>query len=151
MAEMYAVSGETLKGIADAIRTKTGSDEPMTVASMASAIEGISGGGLPDGWNIWIPDTRYGAANSSTEFLRPFLKAEEVTFFFTPDIARLPNGDVLTNQCFAAKATLVNDGTISSIGCRTSGESIVFQTYQIGSSANMFFDPSCRYFYGTFK
>lgn len=45
MAEMYAVSGETLTGIADAIRSKTGSDEMMTVAAMASAIEGISGGG----------------------------------------------------------------------------------------------------------
>lgn len=41
MADMYAVSGETIKDIADAIRTKTGSDEQMTVASMASAIEGI--------------------------------------------------------------------------------------------------------------
>lgn len=46
MADMYAVSGETLTGIADAIRSKTGSDEQMTVASMASAIEGISGGGV---------------------------------------------------------------------------------------------------------
>lgn len=44
MADMYAVSGETLSGIADAIRSKTGSDEQMTVAAMASAIEGISGG-----------------------------------------------------------------------------------------------------------
>ena len=40
--EMYAVSGETLTGIADAIRSKTGSDEMMTVAAMASAIEGIN-------------------------------------------------------------------------------------------------------------
>lgn len=43
MAEMYAVTGETLTGIADAIRSKTGSDDFMTVASMASAIEGIGG------------------------------------------------------------------------------------------------------------
>ena len=42
MAEMYAVTGETLTGIADAIRSKTGSDEMMTVAAMASAIEGIN-------------------------------------------------------------------------------------------------------------
>lgn len=46
MAEMYAVSGETLTGIADAIRSKTGSDEMMPVAAMAPAIEGISVGGL---------------------------------------------------------------------------------------------------------
>ena len=46
MAEMYAVPGETLTGIADAIRSKTGSDEMMTVASMAIAIEGISSGGV---------------------------------------------------------------------------------------------------------
>lgn len=46
MAEMYAVPGETLTGIADAIRSKTGSDEMMTVASMAIAIEGISSGGI---------------------------------------------------------------------------------------------------------
>lgn len=45
--DMYAVSGETLTGIANAIRGKTGSDDMMTVAAMASAIEGISGGGSP--------------------------------------------------------------------------------------------------------
>lgn len=43
MADMYAVNGETLTGIADAIRSKTGGDEMMTVAAMASAIEGIYG------------------------------------------------------------------------------------------------------------
>lgn len=40
--EMYAVPGETLTGIADAIRSKTGSDEQMPVFSMADAIIGIS-------------------------------------------------------------------------------------------------------------
>ena len=40
--EMYAVSGETLTDIVNAIRSKTGSDDFMTVAAMASAIEGIS-------------------------------------------------------------------------------------------------------------
>lgn len=45
MADLYAVPGETLTGIANAIRSKTGSDEQMTVAAMASAIWGISGGG----------------------------------------------------------------------------------------------------------
>ena len=44
MADLYAVSGETLTGIADAIRSKTGSDEFLPVASFASAIEGISSG-----------------------------------------------------------------------------------------------------------
>lgn len=38
MTELYAVSGETLTGIADAIRSKTGSDERMTVAAMPAAI-----------------------------------------------------------------------------------------------------------------
>lgn len=38
MDELYAVSGETLTGIADAIRSKTGSDERMTVAAMPAAI-----------------------------------------------------------------------------------------------------------------
>lgn len=42
MSEMYAVSGETLTGIANAIRGKTGSDDFLTVDSMASAIEAIS-------------------------------------------------------------------------------------------------------------
>lgn len=41
MAEMYAVSGETLTEIADAIRSKSGSDEFMPVASMAGAIEAL--------------------------------------------------------------------------------------------------------------
>ena len=58
MAEMYAVTGETLTGIADAIRSKTGSDEMMTVAAMASAIEGISYD-FPSDLNIVpeVPDT----------------------------------------------------------------------------------------------
>lgn len=49
---MYAVNGEILTGIADAIRTKTDSDEPMEVSTFASAIENIpsgGSGGLPDG------------------------------------------------------------------------------------------------------
>lgn len=41
----YAVPGETLTGIANAIRSKTGSDEQMPVSAMAAAIESISGGG----------------------------------------------------------------------------------------------------------
>lgn len=44
--EIYAVPGETMTAIANAIRSKTGSDDFMTAASMASAIEGISGGGV---------------------------------------------------------------------------------------------------------
>ena len=54
MADMYAVSGDTLTGIANAIRSKTGSAEMMTVASMASAIEGISGGGASE--ILYTPD-----------------------------------------------------------------------------------------------
>lgn len=46
MAEMYAVPSETLTSIADAIRSKTGSNEMITVAAMANAIEGISSGGV---------------------------------------------------------------------------------------------------------
>ena len=44
MAEMYAVPSETLTSIADAIRSKTGSNEMLTVAAMTNAIEGISSG-----------------------------------------------------------------------------------------------------------
>ena len=40
---MYAVPGEILGGIADAIRSKTGSDEQMTVSAMAEKIGGIGG------------------------------------------------------------------------------------------------------------
>lgn len=48
MAEMYAVSGETLTGIANAIRGKTGSDDLLTVSAMASAIDGLNAGGQSD-------------------------------------------------------------------------------------------------------
>lgn len=44
MAE-YRIKGETLAGIADAIRKKTGGTEPIPVPDMAAQIEGISGGG----------------------------------------------------------------------------------------------------------
>lgn len=41
----YRIKGETLTGIADAIRKKTGGTEPIPVPDMAAQIEGISGGG----------------------------------------------------------------------------------------------------------
>ena len=47
MSKLYAIPEEILTGIADAIRTKTGSDEQMPVPAFASAIEGISGGVAP--------------------------------------------------------------------------------------------------------
>lgn len=43
MAE-YLIQEETLTGIADAIRSKTGSEEPIAVGDMAAQIEGITGG-----------------------------------------------------------------------------------------------------------
>lgn len=44
----YLIKGETLTGIADAIRSKTGSSAPVAVSSMASQIAGITGGGGGD-------------------------------------------------------------------------------------------------------
>ena len=41
----YRIKGETLTGIADAIRSKTGGTDPIPVPDMAAQIEGISGGG----------------------------------------------------------------------------------------------------------
>ena len=54
--EMYAVSGETLTGIANAIRSKTKSDDFMTVSSMAAAIEGISSYGFIEVSKEWEVD-----------------------------------------------------------------------------------------------
>ena len=54
--EMYAISGETLSGIANAIRSKTRSDDFMTVASMAVAIEGISSNGFAEVTKEWVVD-----------------------------------------------------------------------------------------------
>ena len=54
--EMYAVSGETLTGIANAIRSKTRSDDFMPVASMAAAIEGISSNGFAEVTKEWVVD-----------------------------------------------------------------------------------------------
>ena len=42
----YRIKGETLTGIADAIRSKTGGTEPIPVPEMAAQIEGITGGGV---------------------------------------------------------------------------------------------------------
>ena len=44
MAE-YLIQGETLTGIADAIRGKTGGTDPVAVSDMAGKIEGIQAGG----------------------------------------------------------------------------------------------------------
>lgn len=42
----YLIQGETLTGIADAIRGKTGGSEPIATTDMASKIDGITSGGL---------------------------------------------------------------------------------------------------------
>ena len=47
MAE-YLIQGETLTGIADAIRGKTGGTEPVAVSDIAAQIEGIQAGGGGD-------------------------------------------------------------------------------------------------------
>ena len=47
MAE-YLIHGETLTGIADAIRGKTGGTDPVAVSDMAAQIEGIQAGGGGD-------------------------------------------------------------------------------------------------------
>ena len=44
----YLIHGETLTGIADAIRGKTGGTEPVAVSDMAAQIEGIQAGGGGD-------------------------------------------------------------------------------------------------------
>lgn len=62
---MYAVNDEILTGIADAIRTKTGSDEPMEVSTFASAIEGISGGSGGEFTTGIIEDVREWQVNSA--------------------------------------------------------------------------------------
>lgn len=74
---MYAVSDEILNGIAHAIQGKIGSDEPMTVASMASAIERIpSGDGNGTIWNRWtyelLPITLPAGTISSNDLLTVF-------------------------------------------------------------------------------
>ena len=53
MAE-YLIQGETLTGIADAIRGKTGGTEPVAVSDMAAQIEGIEAGGGDDVLNALI-------------------------------------------------------------------------------------------------
>ena len=47
MAE-YLIQGETLKGIADAIRGKTGGTDPIAILDMAAQIDGIQAGGGGD-------------------------------------------------------------------------------------------------------
>lgn len=47
MAEMYAVKGDDLTAIADAIRLKNDSSAPIEIPEMANMIRMIEGGGLP--------------------------------------------------------------------------------------------------------
>ena len=42
----YMIEGQTLTDIADAIRAKTGSSDPITGANMATEIENIPTGGV---------------------------------------------------------------------------------------------------------
>lgn len=44
MAEIYAVTGDSLRGIADAIRSKTGSEDFLPYDAFEDSIYGISGG-----------------------------------------------------------------------------------------------------------
>lgn len=100
MAELYAVSGETLTGIADAIRSKTGSDDFMTVASMASAIEGISaGGGLPAKISkIWY-GTAIGIRDWSLTIPHELGEVPDMILYWCEDIQIKPNADLNANVC----------------------------------------------------
>ena len=84
--EMYAVSGDTLAGIANAIRSKTGSDDFMTVASMAAAIEGISSSGssvVSQEWEV----NEFHSYNTFNDFKRvynlPVLNYEYTLYNYT--------------------------------------------------------------------
>ena len=84
--EMYAVSGETLTGIANAIRSKTRSDDFMPVASMAAAIEGISSHGFAEVTKEWVVD-EFHSYNIFNDFKRvynlPVLNYECTVYNYT--------------------------------------------------------------------
>lgn len=71
VGEMYAVSGETLTGIANAIRSKTRSDDFMTVSSMAVSIEGISSYGFAEVSKEWEVD-EFHSYNTFNDFKRVY-------------------------------------------------------------------------------
>lgn len=58
MAE-YLIKGETLTGIAEAIRVKTGGADPIAVTDMAAQIESITGGGSGGGGGGMLPAGLY--------------------------------------------------------------------------------------------
>lgn len=144
MAEMYAVQGDALTLIANAIRAKTGSDDFIPVSSMASAIESISGG-IPDGWEEWIPEQTYGGAYSGNDFLNQFLQAGHFTAFV------LVSDYIQTTQCAVALCSLSEDGaTKAAIGLAVNNKTDnPIRTQTIGGSGNCLFIAGSKYLYKT--
>lgn len=100
MAEMYAVSGETLTGIADAIRSKTGSDDFLTVASMAAAIEGISGGGgLPAKISKIWHGTALGNATGSLTIPHGLAEVPDMILYWCEDIPIKADAGITAAVC----------------------------------------------------
>lgn len=84
MAE-YLIQDSTLTAIADAIRSKTGTMDPIPTTDMASTIEGIEVGGSSGAYDITTTDNGDGTqslaiadatGNSST----PNLQSKSVTY-----------------------------------------------------------------------
>lgn len=68
----YKISGERLTDIANAIRGKTGKADPLTLEQMATEIEGIEAGGIPEGVGI------YYKATVNSEFNSPIFESSAV-------------------------------------------------------------------------
>ena len=114
MAE-YLIQGETLTGIADAIREKTGGTDPVAVSDMAAQIEGIqAGGGGNDALDALIDRSITEISSSSATSIgdSAFDSCGELTTVDFP--VAISIGDYAFNYC--SSLTTVDFPVATSIG-----------------------------------
>lgn len=89
------IKDATLQGIADAIRSKTGTTEPIKTDEMADVIRQISNGGSENvSVEIITLASGFSLANEAKDILTPAIEAEATTLFLrkTPTV---PNNGLL--------------------------------------------------------
>lgn len=91
----YLIQGDTLTGIADAIRAKTGSTGTMMASEMAALIDSISSG--IDGYEVTFGTYIVPSRTTNTQVIDTGLSAEPDYFFLWNDV--FARGS--TDYCFA--------------------------------------------------
>ena len=137
MAE-YLIQGETLTGIADAIRGKTGGTDPVAVSDMAAQIEGIqAGGGGDDVLDALIDRSITEISSSSATSIgnSAFYDCSSLTTANFPAATSI--GSSAFNSCSALKSLLLRGNDVCALSNKNA-----FSSTKISSGTGYIYVPS---------